>query len=105
MKNYLNTIRFPSDSIISGEYENDVLRELNRLEGIEGLHLGLDFVEVDYYPQLVSSDLLREALTKASFDFREAPASRSRGFFKGLISNLAKTNRKTFGSKGPSCCG
>lgn len=105
MKNYLNTVRFQSERIISGEYENRVLRELNQLKGIEGLHLGLDFVEVDYYPQFLTPDLLREALTKASFDFKELPATRSRGLFKGFLSNIAKENRKTFGSKGPSCCG
>ncbi len=105
MKNYLNTVRFQSGKIISGEYENNVLQELNRLEGVEGLHFGLDFVEVDYYPQLESPDTLREALSKALFDFQKSPAKRNRKLFSGLISNLAKENRKTFGSKGPSCCG
>ncbi len=105
MKNFLNTIRYRSERIISGEYENHVLRELNQLKGIEGMHLGLDFVEVDYYPQLVSPELIREALVRAGFDFKELPSARSRGLFKGFISNLAKENRKTFGSKGPSCCG
>ncbi len=105
MKNYLNTVRFQSERNISGEYENHVLRELNQLKGIERLHLGLDFVEVDYYPQFLTPGLLREALTKASFDFKELPATRTRGIFKGLISNLANENRKAFGSKGPSCCG
>ncbi len=105
MKSFLNTIRFPSERIISGEYENNVLRELNQLEGIEGLHLGIDFVEIDYYPQLLTPQLLREALTRASFDFKEVPATRSRGLFKGFVKNLANENRKTFGHKGPSCCG
>lgn len=105
MKNYLNTIRFQSEGIISGEYENQVLGELNQMNGVEGLHVGLDFVEVDYYPQYLSPELIREALTRASFDFKELPAKRPRGLFKGLISNIAKENRRTFGSKGPSCCG
>ncbi len=105
MKNFLNTVRFSSERIISGEYENNVLRELNQLEGVEGLHLGIDFVEVDYYPQLLSPQLIREALTRASFDFKEVPATRSRGLFKGFVKNLANENRKTFGHKGPSCCG
>ena len=105
MKNQMNTIRIESERIISGEYENQVLRELNQLKGVEGLHLGLDFVEVDYYPRYLSPGLIREALIRASFDFREMPATRSRGLFKGFLSNLAKENRKTFGSKGPSCCG
>ena len=105
MKNYLNTIRFQSERVISGEYENHVLSELNQLKGVEGLHLGLDFVEMDYYPQYLSPALIREALTRASFDFKELPATRSRGLFQGLISNIAKENRRTFGSKGPSCCG
>ncbi len=105
MKNYVNTVRFQSARIISGAYENQVLYELNRIEGIEGLHLGLDFIEIDYYPQLLTPDILRKALTNASFDFKELPATRSQGLFKGFISNLAKENRKTFGSKGPSCCG
>ncbi len=36
MKNYLNTVRFQSEKIIAGEYENKVLQELNGLEGVEG---------------------------------------------------------------------
>ena len=112
MKNYLNTVRFQSEKIISGEYENNVLQELNGLEGVEGLHLGLDFVDVDYYPQLESPDSLKEALSKASFNFQELPAKRSRGLFSSLISNLANENRKTVGRKGAAgrkgghcCCG
>jgi len=105
MRNYLKTIRYQSERIISGEYENNVLRELNQMEGVEGLHLGIDFVEVDYYPQLESSDSLREALSRASFDFRELPAQRPHGLFSSLVSNLAKENRKTYGSRRPSCCG
>ncbi len=105
MKNYLNTVRFHSGKVISGEYENKVLQELNGLEGVEGLHLGLDFVEVDYYPQLASPDSLKEALSRASFDFQNLPARRSRGIVSNLISNLAKENKKTYGKKGPSCCG
>ncbi len=109
MKNYLNTIRFRSEKVISGEYENNVLQELNGLEGVEGLHLGLDFVDVDYYPQLTSPGSLNEALSRASFDFQELPA-RPRGLFNSLISNLVKENKKTpgktgrTGKKGPSCC-
>ncbi len=105
MKNYLNTVRFQSEKIISGEYENNVQQELNGLEGVEGLHFGLDFVDVDYYPQLASPDSLRKALSRVPFDFRESPAKRNRGLFSGLISNMAKENKKTFGKKGPSCCG
>jgi len=95
MKNYLNTIRFHSGKVISGEYENKVLQELNGMEGVEGLHLGLDFVEVDYYPQLESPDSLKEALSRASFDFQQLPAKQNQGLFTGLISNLAKENKKT----------
>jgi len=105
MKNYLNTIRFHSGKVISGEYESKVLLELNGLEGVEGLHLGLDFVEVDYYPQLESVDSLKEALSRASFDFQQLPAKRNQGIFTSLISNLAKENKKTYRKKGPSCCG
>jgi hypothetical protein len=104
MKNYLNTIRFHSKKIISGEYENSVLQELNGLEGVEGLHFGLDFVEVDYYPQLESPASLKDALSRASFDFQKLPAKRNQGLFSNLISNLAKENKKTYGRKGPSCC-
>jgi len=107
MKNYLNTVRFQSGKVISGEYENNILQKLNGLEGVEGLHLGLDFVEVDYYPQLSSPDSLREALSRASFDFHKLPAKRSRGILTNLISNLAKENKKTperTGGKGHSCC-
>ncbi len=105
MKNYLSTVRFQSEKIISGEYENKVLQELNGIEGVEGLHIGLDFVDIDYYPQLESPDSLKDALTRASFNFQELPAKRNRRLFSGLISNLAKENKKTFGKKGPSCCG
>ncbi len=112
MKNYLNTVRFQSEKIIAGEYESGVLKELNGLEGVEGLHLGLNFVDVDYYPQLESPDSLKEALSRASFDFQELPAKRSRGLFSSLISNLANENRKTVGRKGVAgrkgghcCCG
>ncbi len=112
MKNYLNTVRFHSEKIISGEYENNVLQVLNGLEGVEGLHLGLDFVEVDYYPQLESPNTLKEALSRASFDFQELPAKRNRGLFN-MISTLAKESKKMpertertgrTGRKGPSCC-
>ncbi len=105
MKNYLNTVRFQSEKIISGEYENNVLQELNGLEGVEDLHLGLDFVDIDYYPQLASPDSLKEALSKASFDFQNLPAKRNRGLFGGLIPNRPKENKKTSGNRGHSCCG
>jgi len=105
MKNYLNTVRFQSEKIISGEYENKVLQELNGIEGVEGLHLGLDFVDVDYYPQLASPDSFREALSKASFDFQKLPAKRNRGLFGSLIPNTVKENKKTYGNRGHSCCG
>ncbi len=105
MKNILNTVRFQSERIISGEYENNILFELNQLEGIEGLHTGLDFVEIDYYPGSLSSQRIREALTKAFFDFRELPAKRSPGFLGSFIPHMARGNRKTLKSKGHSCCG
>lgn len=105
MKNYLNTVRFQSKKIISGEYENKVLQELNGLEGVEGLHLGLDFVDVDYYPQLESPDSLKEALSRVSFDFQKLPAKRSRGFFSSLISNRVQENKNPVDRGGHCCCG
>ncbi len=105
MKNFVNTVRFQSGKTISGEHENNVLRELSLLKGIDGLHLGKDFVEVDYFPQLQSPDSLKQALGRASFEFTELPARQERGLFKNMISNLTKENRKTDGRKGRSCCG
>lgn len=105
MKNNFATERFYSREIISQNDRQRLVSNLSKLNGMESVHLGLDFVEVDFIPQVQTVGGIRQELSKLSFDFKDSSVTP----YGGLLSYLKRGNtgrRKPFsGSKGHSCCG
>lgn len=105
MKNNLVTERFYSREIIpQGDHER-LVSNLSKLNGMESVHLGRDFVEVGFIPQVQTVGGIRQKLTQLSFDFKDTSVTP----FNSLLSYLKKgreDRRKPFsGPKGHSCCG
>ena len=82
---------------------NKILLELNGMEGITSFNVEDNFVFIEYYQQLLSPGLLKDALDRAGFPFQQNN-TKKRGIRK-LILKLGEENNKEFGGKPPKCCG
>lgn len=78
-----------------------VLTELTSLEGITSLNVGPANVRVGFYPQLLSLDIIKDALVKAGFHFEN---SKKPGFMEKFILKLGQDNNEAFGGHPPDCC-
>jgi len=92
---------FQSEHQLSDLEIRNILRELTDLNGITSLKVEQDTVKVEYYQQLLSSDLVKDALVKAGFPF-EHP--KKQGFLQKFILKLGEDNNEEFGGKPPKCC-
>ncbi|NOX85656.1 MAG: hypothetical protein GXO86_06795 [Chlorobi bacterium] len=91
----------PARMLSSGEIKN-ILVELTGLRGIMSLNVENDFVRIEYYQQLLSPGMLKEALARAGFPFQMQ--NRKQGVFRKFILQLGEENMKEFGGKPPKCC-
>jgi len=103
MKNNLVTERFYSGDIISPEARNILFQKLSHLNGIGSVHLGLDFVEVDFNPKVQSFHSIQQELMNLSFKFKDKPKTQGNGFFSKLIPKKRGKSNPFSKSKG-SCC-
>jgi copper chaperone CopZ len=92
---------YHSEHHLSDKEIKNILKELTGLKGIKSLDVELDTVKVEYYQQLLSSDMVKDALVRAEFHFVH---SQKQGFLKKFIVQLGKDNNKEFGGKPPKCC-
>ena len=103
MKSNLITERFYSGDIISPEDRDNLFQNLSKLTGMESVHLGLDFVEVDFKAKAQSYDSIQQELINLSFNFKEKPKTSKSGFFSNLIPKKSGKSSPFSKSKG-SCC-
>jgi len=92
----------PARVLNSGEIKN-ILLELTGLGGIMSLDIENDFVRIEYFQQLLSPGLLKDALTRGGFPFQVQ--GRKPGIIRNFILELGQENKREFGGKRPKCCG
>ncbi len=103
MKSSLITERFYSGEIISQEDRDTLFRRLSGLTGMESVHLGLDFVEVDFSPKAQSYGSIEQELKNLSFNFKKNPKAGKAGFLSKLMPRKSGKSSPFSKSKG-SCC-
>lgn len=91
----------PSHSLNKDEIQ-DILLEMHNLYGITSLKVDKDSVRIEYYQELLSSDLIKVTLVKAGFPLEQKKYKP--GAFYKLILKLGEENNKEFGGKPPKCC-
>lgn len=104
MKNNLITERFYSGEMISPEDRDHLFQNLSKLTGMESVHLGLDFVEVDFNPKAQSFHSIQQELINLSFPFKNKPKAPEKGLFSKLVPKKGGKSNPFSKSKG-SCCG
>lgn len=104
MKSNVITERFYSGTIIPPEDRNNLFQNLSKLTGMESVHLGLDFIEVDFNPKVQSYHSIQQELMNLSFNFKDEPKTSGDGFFNKLIPKKRGKSSPFSNSKG-SCCG
>ena len=102
MKSNLITERFYSGDIIPPEDRDNLFQNLSKLNGMESVHLGLDFVEVDFNAKAQNYDSIQQELMNLSFNFKDKP-KKGNGFFSKLIPKKSGKSSPFSKSKG-SCC-
>lgn len=93
MKSKIQTIRLKSQQLISGNISLIRDRLLYRTLSVESAHIGLDFVEMDYLPEIQSPGSLQRVLAETASAFESLPENRSikgRGFLSFLQYNQLK---------------
>ena len=103
MKSNLITERFYSGDIISPEDRDNLFRQLSQVTGMESIHIGLDFVEVDFNSGDQSYDSIQQELINLSFNFKNKPETSKGGFFSKLMPKKSGKSSPFSKSKG-SCC-
>ncbi|MCF6171331.1 MAG: hypothetical protein L3J31_00415 [Bacteroidales bacterium] len=93
---------YPGHSLSLSEIKN-ILFELTSLNGIASLNVEENSVKIEYYQQLLSPDIVKDALVRAGFPFEHDV--KVHGLLKKLILKLGEENNKEFGGKAPKCCG
>lgn len=89
----------PARVLNSGEIKN-ILLELTGLGGIMSLDIENDFVRIEYFQQLLSPGLLKDALTRGGFPFQVQ--NKNRGSSGILFWNLGKKTKGNLAEKGQS---
>jgi hypothetical protein len=103
MKSNLITERFYSGDIISPEDRDNLFQSLSKLTGMESVHFGLDFVEMDFNAKAQSYNSIQQELINLSFNFKDKPKTSKNGFFSKLIPKKSGKSSPFSKSKG-SCC-
>jgi len=103
MKSSLTTERFYSREIIPQENRDNLFHGLSKLTGMESVHLGLDFVEVDFDSKAQSFNSIQQELINLSFDFKKELKASENGFFSKLIPKKGGKSSPFSDSK-RSCC-
>ena len=95
--------KFSPERLLSPDEIRNILFELDGLKGIASFNIENDFISIEYYQQLMSPDLLKDALLRAGFPFRTE--NTKKGVFRKFILKLGEENKKEFGGRTPKCCG
>nr|NQU90292.1 hypothetical protein [Bacteroidota bacterium] len=85
--------------------QNEIIKVMLGLTGLSGVtsfNVEEDSVMIEYYQQLLSPDMVKDALVKAGFPF--APMQKNQGVWQKFILKLGQENNKAFGGKPPKCC-
>jgi hypothetical protein len=101
MEEYIHTIHLKSSELLN----DDQIERLSALfevdKGIENFQISADGVYLEYNTYLYSQKQLEEILLKNGFSKKIDPQP---GFVSRQISNLAESNKKTYGNHKPDCC-
>ncbi len=76
---------------------------LSQLPGIATINMERGRASVEYYPELISADLIKREIEKLGYDAIKR-REKARGAFRRFLDRLAESNQKTFGSEPPDCC-
>jgi len=73
MKSKVQTIRLKSQQLISGDNISLIRNRLYRTLSVESAHVGLDFVGMDYLPEVQSPGSLQQVLAETAPVFENLP--------------------------------
>ena len=93
--------RFPIEPLDEEAGEN-IRMAFSKIEGIENLTVGNSVLEVSFFPQIVSPQLIKSIITEAGLTLIET--RKSKGIFGRFVDRLAESNKKNFGSQKLDCC-
>lgn len=94
--------KFYPEHLLSLDEIKNILVELTSLNGIASLNVEEDSVKIEYYQQLLSPDIVKDALVRAGFPFEHE--NKVHGLLQKFILNIGEENKKEFGGKPPKCC-
>jgi hypothetical protein len=101
MENYMHTIYLKSSEILNDDEIESLSTLLKSNKGIENFRISFDGIYLEYNSYLYSQIQIEEILFKTGFRKKK---DRRLGFVRRQIKNLAKSNKKTYGSQKLDCC-
>lgn len=101
MENYMHTIYLKSSELLNDEQIERLSALFEVDKGIENFQISANGVYLEYNTYLYSQIQLEEILLKNGFSKKK---DRRLGFVRRQIKNLAKSNKKTYGSQKLDCC-
>jgi hypothetical protein len=101
MEDYMHTIYLKSSEILNDDEIESLSALLKYNKGIENFRISSDGIYLEYNTYLYSQIQIEEILLKTGFRKKK---DRRLGFFRRQITNLAKSNKKTYGNQKLDCC-
>lgn len=103
MKTITTSTKFLPEHTLNQDEIKNILSELTGMSGITSLNVEPGLVRIEYYRQLLSTEMIHEALAKAGFPFEKE--NDKPGIFQKFIAKLGRENKEAFGGHPPDCCG
>ena len=103
MNTITSSIKFHPERILNQDEVKTIWRKLNGYKGITSLSVEPGLVSIEYYRQLLSDEMIHDALTEDGFPFTQE--NDKPGIFKKFIEKLGHDNKEAFGGHPPDCCG
>lgn len=87
---------------ISSQQQAKLSKALFAIDGLESAEIHDSSVSVQYYPEILSKEMIRAELIRLGAGLEQN--GKSRNPFTRFVNRLAESNTKTFGSESLDCC-
>jgi hypothetical protein len=103
MNDYSKTVRYWFKREITNNDIAFLRSRISKADGIESITFSKGIINIEFMPYKLTEVSVKEMIVDLGYPV-QIKKNRKPGLLKGLIENLAKSNKESFGTKKLDCC-